>query len=133
MGLQLGHERGHLFRAVLEATAFGFRHHLDVFAELGRRLRGRVRVTNGGARSRLWKQVVADVLQQRLETVVGGAGSEVGAAFAAGMGVGLIGSWDGIERFVTVGEPVEPDPPSPRCTTTCTPPTGSCTRRCLRS
>ena len=108
VGLHLGHRRGHLFRAVLEATAFGFRHHLDVFAELGRAPR-RVRVTNGGARSELWKQVVADVLQRRLETVVGGAGSEVGAAFAAGIGVGLIDSWDRIEQFVTLGEPVEPD------------------------
>ncbi len=95
VGLHLGHERGHLFRAVLEATAFGFRHHLDVFAELGRAPR-RVRVTNGGARSRLWKQVVADVLQLRLDTVVGGTGSELGAAYAAGVGAGLIDSWDGI-------------------------------------
>ena len=92
VGLHLGHERGHLFRAVLEATAFGFRHHLDVFAELGRAPR-RVRVTNGGARSRLWKQVVADVLQLRLDTVVGGAGSELGAAYAAGVGAG-------VDRFV---------------------------------
>ncbi len=109
VGLRLDHERGHLFRAVLEATAYGFRHHLDVFAELGRRP-ARIRVTNGGARSRLWKQVVADVLGQPLEALAAGAGSELGAAFAAGKGVGAFRDWGEIERFVHVGDTVEPDP-----------------------
>jgi xylulokinase len=109
VGLHLGHGRGHLFRAVLEATAFGFRHHLDVFADRGR-TPARVRVTNGGARSRLWKQVVADVIGQPLEALAAASGSEVGAAFAAGMGVGAFGAWGEIERFVSVDETVEPDP-----------------------
>jgi len=108
-GLRLDHGRGHLFRAVLEATAFGFRHHLDVFAELGQRP-ARVRTANGGARSRLWKQIVADVIGHPLETLAEAAGSELGAAFAAGMGVGAFRRWDEIERFVTVSGTVEPDP-----------------------
>ena len=108
VGLRLDHDRGHLFRAVLEATAYGFRHHLDVFAELGR-APSRIRVTNGGARSRLWKQVVADVLGHPLESLTGSAGSELGAAFAAGMGVGGFSSWSDIARYVTVGDVVEPD------------------------
>jgi xylulokinase len=108
VGLHLGHERGHLFRAVLEAIAFGFRHHLDVFAELGQAPR-RVRVTNGGARSRLWKQVVADVTGYALEALAASAGSELGAAFAAGMGVGAFAGWDDVERFIEIGDTVEPD------------------------
>ena len=107
IGMSLATERGHLFRAVLEGIAFGFRHHLDVFAELGQTPR-RVRVTNGGARSRLWKQVTADVLGLPLETLNSHPGSALGAAFAAGMGVGAFGSWDEIERFVEVGETIEP-------------------------
>jgi xylulokinase len=109
VGLHLGHRRGHLFRAVLEAIAFGFRHHLDVFAELGQ-APSRVRVTNGGARSGLWKQVVADVLGYPLETLTAAQGSELGAAFAAGMGVGAFDGWAEIERFIQVGETVSPDP-----------------------
>ncbi len=108
-GLRLDHTRGHLFRAVLEATAFGFRHHLDVFAELGYRPT-RVRTTNGGARSRLWKQVVADVVGYPLEALSDAAGSELGAAFASGMGAGAFRDWGEIERFVAVSETVEPDP-----------------------
>lgn len=109
VGMTLATERGHLFRAVLEGTAYGFRHHLDVFADLGQVPR-RVRVTNGGARSRLWKQVTADILGLPLETLRSHPGSALGAAFAAGMGVGAFDDWLQIERFVDVGEVVEPHP-----------------------
>jgi xylulokinase len=107
VGLHLGHTRGALFRALLEGIAFGFRHHLDVFAERGFEAR-RVRVTNGGARSRLWRQVTADVLGRPLE-VPHTAGSALGAAFAAGIGTGMFSDWSEIERFVSVRETVEPD------------------------
>ena len=107
VGLRLDHGRGHLFRALLEATAFGFRHHFDVFSELGR-TPARVRVTNGGARSRLWKQVVADVTGRPLGVVRGQAGSELGAAFTAGIGVGALAAWEEIDRYVEAGEVVEP-------------------------
>jgi xylulokinase len=106
-GLHLGHTRGHLFRAVLESIAFGFRHHLDVFAEHGFEPR-RVRVTNGGARSALWKQVTADVLGHTLEVPEAAAGSALGAAFAAGMGIGMFDSWSQIERCVHVTATIEP-------------------------
>lgn len=107
IGLTLATERGHLFRAVLEGIAFGFRHHLDVFAELGQVPR-RVRVTNGGARSRLWKQVTADVLGMSLETLRSHPGSALGAAYAAGMGTGVFADWNEIERFVEVEETIAP-------------------------
>jgi xylulokinase len=107
-GLQLGHERGHLFRAVLEGIAFGFRHHLDVYRARGQEPR-RVRVTNGGARSALWKQVTADVLGLALEVPRGSGGSALGAAFAAGMGSGMFADWGEIERFVSIDEVIEPD------------------------
>lgn len=108
VGLHLGHTRGALFRALLESIAFGFRHHLDVFAERGFAV-GRVRVTNGGARSRLWTQVTADVLGRPLEAPAGG-GSALGAAFAAGMGTGVFSDWSEITRFVSIRETIDPDP-----------------------
>jgi xylulokinase len=106
-GLHLGHTRGHMFRAVLESIAYGFRHHLDVFSERGFEPR-RVRVTNGGARSKLWKQVTADVLGHPLEVPAASAGSALGAAFAAGMGIGMFDDWSQIERFVDITSVVEP-------------------------
>lgn len=107
VGMHLGHTRGHLFRAVLESIAFGFRHHVDVFAERGFEPR-RVRVTNGGARSAVWKQVTADVLGLPLEVPEATSGSALGAAFAAGKGVGMFDDWSQIESFVNVTSTVDP-------------------------
>jgi xylulokinase len=108
VGLRLGHGRGHLFRALLESFAFGVRHHLEVLAEHGVSP-ARARVTNGGASSRLWKQIVADATGLVLEPVVDHPGSALGAAFAAGMGSGAFGSWSEIDRFVALAEPVVPE------------------------
>jgi len=108
MGLHLGHKRGHLFRAILESIAFGFAHHVEVLRDRGLEPK-RVRVTNGGSRSRLWRRIVADVLGLPLESVVRHPGSSLGAAFAAGMGVGALEDWKDIERFVQVEERIEPD------------------------
>ena len=108
VGLGLGHTRAHIFRALLESFGHGVRHHLEVLAEHGI-APARARVTNGGASSWLWKQVVADITGLTLEPVIDHPGSALGAAFAAGIGAGAFGAWDEIDRFVAIGEPVEPD------------------------
>jgi xylulokinase len=107
VGLHLGHRRGHLHRAALEAVAFGFRHHVEVFAECGVTL-GAARVTNGGSGSRLWKQILADVLGVPLRAVVGHPGAAFGAALSAGVGVGALPGWDVVSGLVRLGESFEP-------------------------
>jgi xylulokinase len=107
LGLHLGHTRAHLYRAVLEAVAYGFRHHVDVFAERGVDL-GLARVTNGGSRSTLWKQILADVLGTELSPVVDHPGAALGAAMAAGIGTGAVGDWDEIAPLVRLGASIEP-------------------------
>ncbi len=108
-GLHLGHRRGHLFRAVLEGVAYGFRHHMDILHELGVRPR-RVNLTGGGSGSGLWRQIIADVLAMPVVRRDQRSGSAVGAAFAAGMAVGVFDSWTVITRLSASGEPTEPDP-----------------------
>jgi xylulokinase len=108
-GLNLGHTRGHIYRAIIEGISFGFLHHMQVLAELGLHVK-KVRVTNGGARSQLWKQVTADVLGLPLEQIASHPGSSLGAAFVAGMGVGIFEEWAEIERFIEVSGIVKPDP-----------------------
>ena len=107
VGLRLDHTRGHLFRAILEATAFGFRHHLDVLQEHGHAAR-KARVTDGGAASRVWTQITADVLGLTLEKVNVRSASALAAAFVAGIGVGAFDDWYEIEKFITVTDIVEP-------------------------
>jgi xylulokinase len=90
-GLSLGHGRGHLFRAVLEAVAYGFRHHVDVLVEAGHPIR-RIRIMDRGARSALWRQIVADVLGRSIEYAPGAdLGSAFGVAWVAGVAVGIWG------------------------------------------
>jgi xylulokinase len=109
VGLHLGHERAHVYRAALEAVAFGFRHHVEVFGELGIVL-GDARVTNGGSRSPLWKQILADVLATPLWPVIDHSGASLGAALAAGVGTEAVEGWDAVRRFVSLGEPIQPRP-----------------------
>lgn len=108
-GLTLSHTRGHIYRAILEGIAYGFQHHLAVLEERNLRA-GKARVTNGGARSALWKQVTADVLGIPLEEVANHPGSSLGAAFVAGMGNGQFKEWGEIERFIRVSSVVRPAP-----------------------
>ncbi len=108
VGLTLTHTRAHVYRAVLEGIAFGFKHHLQVLAEHNRRPR-RVRLTNGGAHSLLWRQITADVLGLPLEQNAHHPGSSLGAAFVAGMGVGGFHDWSEIEKFIEVSTVTEPN------------------------
>ncbi|OEV04995.1 FGGY-family carbohydrate kinase [Streptomyces oceani] len=106
-GLTLRHGRAHLYRAALEATAYGIRHNLAAMAEAGGDLRRLVAV-GGGARE-LWTRIVSDVtgLEQQLPRHT--IGAAYGDAFLAAVGAGLaeradIESWNPIESTVT------PDP-----------------------
>lgn len=109
LGLTLSHSRAHMFRSVLEGIAYGFKHHLAVLAERGLAVT-KTRVTNGGARSGLWKQITADVLGLPLEHVARHSGSSLGAAFIAGMGVGVFQRWEEIENFIHIDTIIRPDP-----------------------
>jgi xylulokinase len=109
VGLTLSHTRGHVYRAILEGIAFGFRHHVHVMRELGH-IAARVRVSDGGARSAVWRQITADILGLPLEHITRHPGSSLGAAFAAGMAVGVFEDWRDIDRFVTVAGTTEPNP-----------------------
>jgi xylulokinase len=107
-GLHLGHTRADLYRAVLEAIAFGFRHHVEVFRELNVPLT-KVRITNGGSKSTLWKQIHSEVLGTEMYPIIDHPGASIGAAFLAGLGTGLIEGWDEVSGYVQLGAPVVPD------------------------
>ncbi|HEV7423088.1 MAG TPA: FGGY-family carbohydrate kinase [Mycobacterium sp.] len=107
-GMHLGHTRADLYRSVLEAVAFGFRHHVDVFTDIGI-APSRVMITNGGSRSTLWKQIHADVLGIEMRPVRGHPGASLGAAVIAAIGIGALDDWSDAARFVALDPPVVPD------------------------
>ena len=107
-GLTLSHDIGHLWRAMLEAYAYAIRHHIEVFNAIGHRTE-RFVVSDGGAQSRVWMQIVADMLQKPLETLTGHPGSCLGVAWTAAIGAGLTADWGGVTAFVGRGDRIEPN------------------------
>lgn len=108
-GLTLAHDLGHLWRALLEAYAYAIRHHVEVLNDMGHATT-RYLVSDGGSASRVWMQIVADVLEAPVQRLDGHPGSCIGAAWTAAMGTGLVDDWAGITRFVTMADRIDPDP-----------------------
>jgi xylulokinase len=82
------HTQAHLTRAVLEGVAFGLRDSLELMRSAGLGAIQQVRVSGGGARSPLWRQILAGVLDVELATVNTTEGAAFGAALLAGVGAG---------------------------------------------
>ena len=88
-GLTVRHTRQELTRAVLEGVAFGLRDSFELIKATGLSDIHQVRVSGGGARSRLWRQILADVFNVELVTVNTTEGAAYGAALLAGVGAGI--------------------------------------------
>jgi xylulokinase len=101
VGLSLQHGRGHLVRAIVEASALAIRHVADGILAAGAEVRS-MRVCGGPARSELWNQVKADVtgfdveVPAVLETAV--AGSAILAATGIGAWPDLLSAIHGMTR-----------------------------------
>jgi xylulokinase len=109
-GLTLGHGQAELFRAMLEAVAFGGRSVVDALTEAGCEA-DQVLAVGGGMRSALWRQIHADVLGMQLRTLATDQPVCLGAAMCAAAGAGVVASLSDAAATMSVeGEKVEPDP-----------------------
>jgi xylulokinase len=88
IGLTIRHSLPHLTRSVLEGVSFGLRDSFELMKSAGLENISQVRVTGGGARSPLWRQILADVLQAEVVTVNTTEGAAYGAALLAATGAG---------------------------------------------
>jgi xylulokinase len=111
VGLTLRHRRGHLTRSVLEGVAFGLKDSFVLIQRAGLGEIEQVRVSGGGAKSAVWRQILADVLGAELVTVNTTEGAAYGAAILAGAGIGV---WPDVETacdtLISVVERVLPEP-----------------------
>jgi xylulokinase len=108
-GLSLATTKGAVVRAILEGSAFALRHNLEVAARAGLAIDA-VRSVGGGARSKLWNQIKADVLGRTILLPESAVGAAYGSALLAGVGVGLLpGSGEAFSRRVRIREHFEPD------------------------
>jgi xylulokinase len=105
-GLTLNHKRGHLYRALLEATAYGVRHILEVMHEAGGGGKRLVAV-GGGTKGGLWTQIVSDVTGRTQELPQETIGASYGDALLAAIAVGLVKPG---ETWHAASALVEPNP-----------------------
>jgi xylulokinase len=89
IGLTIRHSISHMTRCVLEGVAFGLRDSMELVKGAGLGTIRQVRVSGGGSRSRLWRQILADVLNCELVTVNITEGASYGSALLAGVGAGF--------------------------------------------
>jgi xylulokinase len=92
VGLTVRHSFPYLTRAVLEGVAFGLRDSFELMKSAGLENISQVRVTGGGARSPVWRQILADVFQVEIVTVNTAEGAAYGAALLAATGSGVFRS-----------------------------------------
>jgi xylulokinase len=108
-GLSARHDRGALWRAMLEGVAFGLRDSLELLRELGARPESG-RISGGGARSELWLRIVASVLGLPLELTESEEGSAFGAALLAGVRAGVFADADdAVAHCVRTRRRIEPE------------------------
>lgn len=89
IGLTLRHALPHMTRAVLEGIAFGLRDSMELVKGAGLGEIKQIRVSGGGAKSPLWRQILADVIGSELVTVNTTEGGAFGAALLAAVGAGV--------------------------------------------
>lgn len=92
-GITLAHTKSHVSRAVIEGITFGLRDCYELITDLGLKPEI-IQLTGGGAKSRLWAQIIADVFHIKVSSMISTHGAAYGAALLAGAGVGLYKSVD---------------------------------------
>jgi L-xylulokinase len=108
-GIAGWHTKGHLVRALLEGVAFGHRQHVETIRRAGATFEEAV-LSGGGSRSRLWPQIFADVLGVPVTVALSRETGALGAAIAAGTGVGLFADFtEGSDAMVRVDRHYRPN------------------------
>lgn len=93
VGLSSLHTRAHVIRAIQEGVAFSLKDTFSIFEEMKVPVE-KIRLGGGGARSKLWRQIQADVFAHEVELVEAEEGAAYGAAILAAVGAGHWSSVD---------------------------------------
>jgi len=111
LGLNWAHKKAHLYRAMLEGVGYEYAYYLGIVRGLLPGLKVReTRVIGGGARSRLWNQIKADILGVPYVNLDREEFGVLGSAIIAGYSVGVFEELAATaERFTQTADRIEPD------------------------
>jgi len=108
LGLTLYHGRAHIYRALLEGVAYAMRDNIEVGKKVGMKLKKTCILVGGASKSELWRQIFADVTEYPQVTIKGEIGAPLGDALLAGVGTGVIESYEKIKEWLNFNQPAEP-------------------------
>ena len=110
IGMTMDTTRADMTQAVLEGVAFALRDSLEVAKSLGIHLE-RTKICGGGAKSPLWKKMIANILNLKVDVIESEEGPAMGGAMLAAVACGEYASVEEIaEKFVKVTGTVKPEP-----------------------
>ncbi len=109
-GLSLDHGRGHMIRSLMEGAGYGLLHNFELMRASGVRMDLPMILSEGGAHSPMWRQIIADILNVECAFALSSKGAPVGNAVAAGVGVGIYKDYDVVKEWVRLGEHNVPNP-----------------------
>lgn len=111
-GMTQQHRREHFLRAVLEGVGCGLSQILDVLREQS--TLGELRIIGGGAKSKLWKQIISSICEVTLHdvTTFTDTAATLGAAAAAGVGIGLYDDLSQAVACIAQASVISPEPDS---------------------
>lgn len=110
IGMSMDTSREDMTQAVLEGVSFGLRDSLEVARSLGIQIE-RTKICGGGAKSPLWKKMIANIMNMKVDVIESEEGPALGAAMLAAVGCGAYPDVETIaEKMVKVVDTVEPDP-----------------------
>ena len=110
IGMSMDSTREDMTQAVLEGVAFGLRDSLEVARSIGVNPE-RTKICGGGAKSPLWRKIIANVMNMKVDLIESEEGPGYGAAILAAVGCGVFDSVEeAAKKLVKVTGTEEPDP-----------------------
>jgi len=104
-GLSIYHSKTHLYRAILESWGYAIRQGLE--KTLKNRTINRVIATGGGAKSKIWRQIVSDIINKPQEYIE--SDTSLADAFLAGYGIGKFKKLSEIKNWINVSDITHPN------------------------
>ena len=110
IGMTMDTSRADMTQAVLEGVAFAIRDSFEIAKSLGIKIE-RTKICGGGAKSPLWRKIIANVLNVKVDRIASEEGPALGGAMLAAVADGTFASVeDAAGRIVKIIETIEPEP-----------------------
>ncbi len=109
LGLSLYHTKAHVYRALLEATAYSLKHNMEEATKAGIELDSECYIVGGVARSDFWVQILADVTGFGMKRLAKDVEAPLGDCFLAGLGTGVIDRPERIKEWLEFRSTVLPE------------------------